>query len=78
MAERKYTGKDLTSYGHAIDKAATLEEARALFIEMCEQFDFKDKQAAYIREAKEYNKPKKRFTMWAWNIILSSQGLKVI
>lgn len=70
--------KDLTSYGHAIDGAADLAEARNIFIDMCNAFDFKAKRDAYIREAKAFDKSKKRFTIWAWNIILSSEGLNVI
>lgn len=69
--------KDLTSYGHAIDAAASLEEAKAIFIEMVESFDFKSKQKLYITEAKIFAKSKRHFTQWAWNIILSSEGLGV-
>jgi hypothetical protein len=69
--------KDLTSYGHAIDKAADLIEARKLFIEMVEQFDFKAKKASFIHQAKTFQGNHRRFTQWAWNIILSSEGLAV-
>lgn len=69
--------KDLTHFGHAIDDAATLEEAKSIFIEMVENFDFKSKQKLYITEAKVFSKSKRQFTQWTWNIILSSQGLGV-
>lgn len=69
--------KDLTSYGHAIDAAASIEEAKSIFIEMVESFDFKSKQKLYITEAKIFSKSKRHFTRWTWNIILSSQGLGV-
>jgi hypothetical protein len=69
--------KDLTSYGHAIDAAPSLEEAKSIFIEMVESFDFKSKQKLYITEAKVFSKSKRHFTQWAWNIILSSEGLGV-
>lgn len=70
-------GKDLTSYGFDIDKAASLDEARNIFIQMVQDFDFKSKQQLYIQEAKTFSKSKRHFTVWAWNIILSSEGLKV-
>lgn len=70
--------KDLTSYGHAIDAASTIEEAKSIFIEMVESFDFKKKQKLYITKAKVISwKSKQEFNEWAWNIILSSEGLGV-
>ncbi len=69
--------KDLTPYGYAIDAAPTLEEAKSIFIEMVENFDFKSKQKLYITQAKMFSKSKQNFAQWTWNIILSSQGLGV-
>lgn len=74
----EYKCKDLTEYGHNINKAADIQEAKLIFIEMVESFDFKSKKALYISQAKQFNKSKLQFTTWAWNIILSSGGLKVI
>lgn len=69
---------DLTSFGHSIAEANTLEEARSIFIEMVSNFDFKSKQKLYITEATVFNKSKRHFVNWAWNIILSAQGLGVV
>tara|TARA_R110000868_G_C10736754_1_gene752049 strand:+ start:42 stop:272 length:231 start_codon:yes stop_codon:yes gene_type:complete len=69
--------KDLTSYGRAIDAASTIEEAKSIFIEMVENFDFKSKQKRYITEAKIFSKSKLHFSQWTWNIILKSEGLGV-
>ena len=69
--------KDLTSFGHAIDAAASLDEAKSIFIEMVESFDFKSKQKLYITQAKMFSKSKQNFAQWTWNIILSSEGLGV-
>lgn len=71
-------GKDLSSYGIAIDKAQTLEEARSIFIDMVNNFGFKDKQKLYIDQAQQFRGTKQRFTVWAWNVILSGEGHKVI
>ena len=68
---------DLTQFGHAISDANTVEEAKAIFIDMVNNFDFKSKQKLYIMEATVFNKSKRHFVQWAWNIILSSQGLGV-
>lgn len=67
--------KDLTSFGQAIAKANTLEEARSIFIEMVNNFDFKKQQKLYITKATVFNKSKRQFVEWAWSIILSSEGL---
>ena len=72
-----YKCKDLTSYGHAIDKAPDLHTARQLFLEMVEQFDFKAKKASFTHQAKTFQGNHRKFTQWAWNIILSSEGLAV-
>jgi hypothetical protein len=69
--------KDLTEFGHQIDKAPDLESARKIFLDMVDAFDFKSKKALYTTQAKTFNKNKKHFTAWAWNIILSSEGLGV-
>lgn len=69
--------KDLTSYGHAINAASSIQEAKTIFIEMVENFDFKSKQKRYITEAKIFSKSKAHFSQWAWNIILKSEGLGV-
>lgn len=69
--------QDLTSFGHAIDKAKDLNEARQLFLDMVDQFDFKSKKAVFTHQAKTFKGDKRRFTTWAWNIILSSEGLAV-
>ena len=68
---------DLTHFGKAIDEAATVDEAKSIFIEMVENFDFKSKQKLYITQAKLFDKSKRQFVSWAWNIILSSQGLGI-
>ena len=65
---------DLTSFGHAINDAKTVEEAKSIFIEMVNNFDFKSKQKLYITEATVFNKSKRHFVNWAWNIILSDKG----
>lgn len=70
--------KDLTNFGHKIAEANTIEEAKNIFIEMVNNFDFKSKQKLYITEATIFNKSKRHFINWAWNIILSAQGLGVI
>lgn len=70
--------KDLTEYGFRIDKADSIDTARAIFIEMVNNFDFKSKQQSYIDQAKSFSRSKRDFNKWAWNIILSSQGLGVI
>lgn len=69
---------DLTSFGHQIAEANSLEEARSIFIEMVNNFDFKSKQKLYITEATVFSKSKRHFVSWAWNIILSAQGLGVV
>lgn len=71
-------GKNLNEYGHAIAAAPTLEEARALFIEMVEQFDFKSKKDTFIREARAFTGHRRKFGLWSWNIILSDMGLAVL
>lgn len=70
--------KDLTDFGHRIADAKTVEEAKAIFIEMVNNFDFKSKQKLYVTEATVFNKSKRHFVNWAWNIILSAQGLGVV
>ena len=69
---------DLTHFGHSITDAKTVEEAKEIFIEMVNNFDFKSKQKLYITEAQVFNKSKRHFVQWAWNIILSAQGLGVV
>ena len=69
---------DLTHFAKAIHEANTIEEAKTIFIEMVENFDFKSKKKMYIAQATTYNKSKNHFVTWAWNIILSSQGLGVV
>lgn len=70
--------KDLTTFGHQIADANTIEDAKNIFIEMVNNFDFKSKQKLYITEATVFNKSKRHFVQWAWNIILSAQGLGVV
>lgn len=70
--------KDLKPFADRIFAASTLEEARTIFIEMCENFDFKKKKDQYIREAKAFSGRKQKFLEWSWNCILSADGHAVL
>ena len=67
--------KDLTEYGHRISQSNNVESAKQVFIEMVEAFDFKSKQKLSIQKALHQPMSHAKFTQWAWDIILKSQGL---
>ena len=70
--------KNLSAYGHSIAQAPDLETAKSTFVDMVNNFNFKGKREQFIREARDFTGNKVRFVKWAWDIILSSEGLKVL